>query len=171
MKSASALALLFFAPAASAQFTTIAVEDFENSVLGPLGTQNGGTGWFNAWYSGPGNTDALVTAPGLGASTQAATTNFSNSGSFRIPANAGFEYMLDAGRFGADGSTIWISFDAQRIMGGGDQYGGLSLNEQFVGEKLFIGSPWQTSSGAWTCPAAPARSPSRAAPSTSRPTS
>jgi len=48
---------------------------------------------------------------------------------------------------GADGGVLWVCFWAARPAGCQDQFGGVSLYEQFVGEKLFIGSPWM--SGGW----------------------
>ena len=141
------------APQASAQFTVIASEDFESYAAGTgLGSLNGGTGWFNEWWSGVGLADANVTTPGLNGSMNSATTVISDGGSYRIPSTMGFDDLIDNGLWGADDTTIWIRYRARRVMGGDDQYGGLSLNEQFVGEKLFLGVPYQADQWGYEVP-------------------
>lgn len=135
------------AGAAQAQ-TTIASEDFDSYTL-PVDVHAGAGGscWFQPWYAlgGPFGTDptSTVVSPGLGGTAQAALTLRSNEGSFRLPKTGPFSDTIAPGfQFGGDGSTIYISFDCQRNPGSTDQYGGLSLQEQFVGEKLFLGSPF-----------------------------
>jgi len=128
----------------SAQYVTVSYESFDYAV-GPLGGNTGGIGWADQWYTGA----AVVTSPGFDLVGNKATTNVSDQGSYRTMNTVSWNYpsQIFNNRFGTDGSTMWIKFTTRRIAGGDDHYGGLSLNEQFVGEKIFLGSPWM--SGQW----------------------
>ncbi len=140
------VALCAFTSAALAQSqTTISYESFDYPNATGIGGQTGGLGWENVWWSGGAGTDAMAYAPGHDAEGLKATTNFDGGGSYRRPGTVGFEYMIDGnGDFGADNSTVWISFSTRRVGGGDDQYGGLSLFLSGTGEMLFLGSPWQS---------------------------
>lgn len=129
-----------------AQYVTVAYETFDYTP-GPLGGLSGGQGWDGAWWSGTLMADALVTAPGFDGTGGKGTTAAADAGSYRKLDANGWGSQVFGSNFGTDGSTIWIRFMCRRALGGDDQYGGLSLNEQFVGEKLFLGCPWMT--GEW----------------------
>jgi len=135
------LLLLSTAPAMAQSTATVAFESFDYAT-GGLGGHGGGTGWFNTWWSGNNSDDALVSSGSLDSIGNKATTNWEHAGSYRIPESGPHPDIAPDGRFGSADGVMWISFQAQRT--GSDDYGGFSLNEQFVGEKLFIGSPWQT---------------------------
>ncbi len=124
------------------QYVTVAYESFDYTT-GGLGGLGGGAGWENTWWSGGAMGDAVITSPGMDATGNQATTAVADAGSYRKPDASGWGNLVFNGRFGTDGSTMWIKFRCRRTAGGDDQYGGLSLNEQFVGEKLYLGSPWQ----------------------------
>lgn len=134
------LLLLSVAPAVAQTPVTVAFESFDYAT-GGLGGLGGGTGWFNAWWSGNNADDAIVSSGSLDSIGNKGTTNWENAGSYRVPESGPHTDIAPDGRFGSGDGVMWISFRAQRT--GTDDYGGFSLNEQFVGEKLFIGSPWQ----------------------------
>lgn len=140
---------LLGATASAQTFTTIVSEDFEDYTPGDnLGGQSGGSFFFNAWFSGLNGDDLVVTGPGLDGTGAKATVNVNNGAAFRIPKAGPFTETIAPGfQFGGDGSTVFVSFTARRIAGGDDQFGGMSLNTQFVGEDLFLGSLFQ--SGEW----------------------
>ncbi len=136
--------LLLFAPSLAAQnYEVIASESFAYPT-GPLGQMAGGSGFEVPWYSGGGDNDALVTAPGFDANGNKATTNYEHGGSYRLIDRSLLGPILDQGQLGKDNTTIWIEVTMQREPGSDDLYGGLSLVWQFVGEMLFLGSPWGT---------------------------
>lgn len=148
----SLAALLGLLPAAAAQgFSTIAYESFDYPAGTGLHGASGGIGWANAWWAGdPPNSSpidhSITVTPGLDADGNGAEDQLGNMGTYRFPATAGFEHLLDYntdpnGIFGKDDTTLWISFWSQRSPGSDDQYGGVSLNHQFVAEHLFLGSP------------------------------
>jgi len=135
------LLLLSVAPAVAQTPVTVAFESFDYAT-GGLGGLGGGTGWFNTWWSGNNADDAIVNSGSLDSIGNKGTTNWEHAGSYRVPESGPHTDIAPDGRFGSGDGVMWISFRAQRA--GTDDYGGFSLNEQFVGEKLFIGSPWQT---------------------------
>ena len=140
------LALAALASTANAQtYQTVAYESFDYPAGTLLGGQAGGTGWFNSWWSGAGEDGSVINAPGIDAVGNKCTTNIENEGSFRVPESGPHPDLAPDFRFGTGDGVMWISFSAQKV--GDDDYAGVSLNEQFVGEKLFIGSPFQT--GEW----------------------
>ena len=144
---ASTSALCAAASFAGAQtISTVAVETFDSYTPGSvLGGQVGGLFWFQAWWSGAGGTDGMI-VNGLNGTSAAMTVGCNHCGSFRLPLTGPWlDTIASDFKFGDDGSTMWIRFWSQR--NGEDMYGGLSLNEQFVGERGFLGSPWQ--SGEW----------------------
>lgn len=138
---ASAICLSLTAASSPAQqFVTIATESFDYAA-GPLGDLNGGTGWAVDWWAGATLDDVVVSSPGFDAVGLKATTTIEHMGCYRTLDAAGFDAITDNLRFGKDNTTIWINFQCQRDPFSDDWYGGISLFEQWVGEKLFIGSP------------------------------
>jgi hypothetical protein len=146
------MGLVALASATAAQsFSTISFESFDYPVGTGMHNAAGGTGWANAWWAGDPPTFSLqdhsvTVAPSLDGVGNTVEESFGGFGSFRFPSSAGFEHILDysldpAGLFGADDTTIWLSFYSRRMPGGDDQYGGISLNHQFVNEYLFLGAP------------------------------
>ena len=139
----SAVASLLTGSAAAQNTVPVCSESFEYAT-GGLGGQAGGTGWFNEWYSGGNGDDANVTSPGHDGIGEKITTNWENGGSYRIPESGPHTDIAPDFRFGSGDGVLWMRFSAQRAAGSTDDYGGVSLFEQFVGEKLYIGSPFQT---------------------------
>jgi len=132
------------------QFTPIAIETFEYNLGDGLGLiPGGGAGWLNDWWAGQAGTDLVVTTPGLDPVGEKATVTVNDGKSYRRLTDIGNEsIILPAPHdpndfvFGADDTSMYIRFRMQRL--GDDQWGGFGLLTQFVGESLFIGSPWQT---------------------------
>ncbi|MCB9916302.1 MAG: hypothetical protein H6828_14335 [Planctomycetes bacterium] len=141
----AALGTTLLASFAGAQvYDTVCFESFDYPA-GSLQGQGGGTGWANTWWSNggtPQSADVLV--PGLDAIGGCARDVLENVGSYRVPDSGAWPAITENLQFGADGAEIWIDFLAVRAPLGDDEYGGVSLNLQFVGEKLFLGSPFQT---------------------------
>jgi len=147
-------AALGLSAVASAQ-TPIATESFEYAVPGLLYQQAGGTGWSNAWWVSGGANDDLVmfdqtiTPPFTGADNlggYAGQVAVFGAAYRQLDVNAHPE-LVDpvTGHWGADGTTIWISFSTVNFQGQPqDHYGGLSLWRagENPAESLFLGSPW-----------------------------
>ena len=152
-----------FAATASAQVEPVAFESFDYTFPDIIHDKAGGTGWLTNWWSGPdGSHDANVVQandpvnpgnpfPYAGADDVGnyAQQAIEFEGSFRLPDPAAHADVVDpaSGLFGVDGATMWFSFSTQGFqVPSPDNFGGFSLFEQFVGEKLFMGSPWQANS-------------------------
>lgn len=135
------LLTLAAAPAMAQSTVSVAFESFDYDP-GNLGGLGGGTGWFNTWWSGNNQNDALVSSGSLDSIGNKCTTDIEYAGNFRIPESGPHTDIAPNGLFGSGDGVMWISYRAQRL--GSDAYGGLSLFEQFGAEKLYIGSPWQT---------------------------
>ena len=127
------------APGAGQTYTLLAHESFDYAA-GDLHGNDGGAFWFEPWFAGPGH--AQVSAPGLDGAGGKATTVANDGGCYRKVSTLGWDHVTFGGRFGVDHTTLWVSFDLQRASDA--SYGGLSLHEVFVGEKLFLGSPFGT---------------------------
>jgi hypothetical protein len=129
------------AAAPAAQYTVIAKESFDYAA-GPLGDMSGGSGWASPWWSGASLDNAFVDFPGMDPVGNMATTQWEHGGSYRLINMAGLDPILDNGVLGKDNTTIWFHFTTRRTPGGDEFYGGLSMNWQWVGEQLRMGSPW-----------------------------
>lgn len=146
-------------------YRTIAEERFDllaadpgNPMFTPnLDSKGSGFGWVAPWWSGGvGGSHAIVVPANPAFMDQVgnmAYTNKSDLGSYRRLDGAGFENITDDAfgaatgpLFGKDNTTLWISFETQKIPGGDDAYGGLSLfiflDPNQVGEYLFLGTPY-----------------------------
>ncbi|MEO0649789.1 MAG: hypothetical protein AAFZ65_03820, partial [Planctomycetota bacterium] len=138
----AAAAALAFAGTASAQtLTTMATESFDYAIDATIDGNNGGFGWFQQYFGDAGT----VVSPGLDAVGGALDTSVNNSGTFRQPKTGPWINTVAQGfNFGGnDGTgTIWFSFTGQRTPGSDSQYAGISFHTSFVGEKLYIGSPF-----------------------------
>ncbi|MDA1264192.1 MAG: hypothetical protein O2816_03835 [Planctomycetota bacterium] len=146
------LLLLAAATPSAAQVEPMASEAFDYTYPGLLINSSGGTGWDGAWdVDGNGN-GIVIFANGQGHPPFAddGVGNFAGqangwAGAFRTISQSGHAEMLDVnGMFGADGTTVWVGFLTRTYQNLGPYFGGLSLFEEFVGEKLFIGTPWDT---------------------------
>ncbi len=147
-------ALLAVASVASAQITPIATETFQYTFPGLLDGQGGGTGFSNNWFVTNGNDivmfDPSVTPPFALSDAVGQYAGQANvfGEAYRRFDTALHPDIVDNGKYGADGSTIWISFSTVNFQGQPiEHYGGLSLFNVGVGEVLYLGSPWNTN--AW----------------------
>ena len=134
--------VLLTSPALAQQYVLIAEETFDYPAGSALGDMNGGSGWLNEWWSGQTKDGALVVAPGYDAVGNKLVQNTPAEGSYRKPDPGPHADVTESGLFGADGSTIWVSFTSVQDPNAVDDYGGFSLFEQWVGEVLFLGSPY-----------------------------
>ena len=139
----AACALLLTGIAGAQNYGMVSSETFEYAT-GGLGGQGGGTGWFTTWWSGNNADDGIVTTPGHDAVGEKMTTNWENAGSFRMPETGPHPDLAPNFNFGSGDGVMWITFTARRAPGASDDYGGLSLFTQFAGEKLYLGSPYQS---------------------------
>ena len=148
MKTLPLIALLL-AGATSAAAQTIQPVCFESfdyapGAIGGAGGgtgQAGGSGWLSAWWSGGNGDDAVVTAGSLDAIGNKLTTNIDNGGSYRQIDMTPHPNIAPAFKFGSGDGVLWVRFYCQRAAGTTDVYGGLSLWEAGLGERIFIGSP------------------------------
>ena len=149
MRSLSATSLALFALSVSSfAQTPICFESFDYPAGSSVHNQTGGSGWANAWYSdfaGASGLDAV--APGMDGVGNKGHITVEGEGGYRIPDASLAPELEENMLLGKDGGVLWLSFIAARPVGCQDQFGGISFYEQFVGEKLFIGSTWM--SGGW----------------------
>ena len=148
--SLGALAVLW-GTAAGAQVQAVSAETFEYAFPGMLHLQNGGNGWFNEWFVVQGQGDvslfdssvvpAFPLDDGVGVYA-GQVVPFGEA--YRKPDVTPHPDLSVGNAFGADDTTMWVSFSTQLYVGSTDHFGGLALIEQGVGEQLFLGSPWQT---------------------------
>ena len=133
------------------QVQPVAFESFDYAFPNALGGLNGGTGWPGPWWAGANTDDVVIQQnnaqnpfPFSGADSVGnyAQMNIEFGGGYRMPDAAAHPDITVNGLFGKDGTTMWFSFTTVNFQSFGDHYGGFSLFEQFVGEKLFMGSPW-----------------------------
>jgi len=137
------IALSLLAIACPAHAELIASEDFDYASTLTTGA-NGGKGWANAWSGVSFITAGSLTLPGLASTGHKLTVSGSQSGadsvkcSFRDLATSGHDGLLDGGKFGRDGTTLWISFLVNCPTGRSTGFAGLSL---FDGpqQDLFLG--------------------------------
>ncbi|HBF22790.1 MAG TPA: hypothetical protein DDW23_03135 [Planctomycetes bacterium] len=134
--------LCSLAPSIPAAQHTILAEDSFDYAMGPLGDQDGGNGWASSWWSGTALDNAFVDSPGMDPVGNMATTQWEHGGSYRLIDLTDLGPILDNGVLGKDNTTIWFHCNMQRTPGGDDFYGGFSINYQWVGEQLRMGSPW-----------------------------
>ena len=137
----STLAAVGLSAPASAQYVDFVQDTFEYAT-GPLGGQSGGQGWTGTWWSGQSQDGAVIESPGLDGVGGMLTTNIEHEGSYRLIDMAPLGPITENSLLGKDGTSVWIRFTFRRTAGGDDFYGGVVLNQQFVGEQLFIGSPY-----------------------------
>ena len=158
--AASAALCAGAAQAQAGTYRTICEESFDLPAGTNLGQTGSGTGWEAAWYSGPTDDNAVAIPPTPGTTIGDAvgniafmTNTLNDGGNYRRISGDGFDNITDdmfgaatGPLYGKDDTTIWVTFDVQRIPGGDDAYGGLSLfiflDPNGVGEYLFMGSPF-----------------------------
>jgi hypothetical protein len=148
---ASALAV-FFASALNAMNSSAALlvyEGFDYSAGTSLRTQSGGTGFAGAWAN-TGNATETATSPGLGYGNLTAAGNKATLNGQQTTSTNGNSAFLTrdlSQSFGADGTTVWLSFISQRT--GSKSAGGTAqpLNYQRVFSlSLFSGSATEQAS-------------------------
>lgn len=92
----------------------ISYEGFGYTANTPVNIRNGGIGWQSAW-SGPGTVVAPGRIfPGLVTAGNALRAAGNNVASVRSFTTAGFAGLRTNGRFGLDGTELWLSFLARR---------------------------------------------------------
>ena len=122
------------------QAALISYEGFEYTANASLNGRTGGTGWQSGW-SGANN--VMITTPGGTFPGLAATGNsvlaLGNLPLIRPFTTTGFTTLRTAGRFGLDGTELWLSFLARRETNfTSADYGGVSLLDGGA-QELFIG--------------------------------
>jgi len=143
----SSFALTVISLSATAQ-APLCSETFDYPAGSSVHGQSGGAGWSNAWWSDFSGASGMdVVSPGIDGIGNKGQIVYEYEGAYRKPDVSLAPDLEENGLLGADGGVLWVCFWAVRPAGCQDQFGGISLYEQCVGEKLFIGSPWM--SGEW----------------------
>jgi hypothetical protein len=116
----------------------IASEDFDYDNVSVIDGLNGGLGWAGPWNGNGFITPGSLHLSRLGFTGHKATSQGSKC-AYRKLSAAGKETVTDNGKFGKDGTTIWISFLISAPLGTTiPGYGGISLFEESR-ERVFIG--------------------------------
>lgn len=105
---------------------------------------NGGTGWNGAW-SGDNNVVAgSLVLNGVATTGNRFVTDGNGAGSPRVIGTAGFEDLLQGGRFGKEGTTLWLSYLFRAVTTSANNIAGLLIYDGEVSEAnqvLFAGVP------------------------------
>lgn len=147
----TSIALGLLASTAAAQISPVSSDSFEYGYPGLLNNESGGLGWGGAWYlAGTGGNEIVIFADGNGHYPFLGNDGVGNyagqaSGwgrAFRKIDTGPHSDIVDSGRIGQDGATVWVGFTTQAYFNNGAHYGTLSLyDSQFV-DVLKFGSPW-----------------------------
>jgi hypothetical protein len=101
---------------------------------------DGGTGWGAAWSGGNNVVAGGLAFPNLLTSGNRFTTDGNNVHSFRNFDLSAFPQYLQGGKFGKDGTTLWLSFLTRLDALAASAYAGVSLFDSAT-EEVFIGMP------------------------------
>jgi len=105
---------------------------------------NGGTGWSGGW-SGVNNVVAgSLLINGVATNGNRFVTDGNGNGSARVIATNGFGHLLNNGRFGRDGTTLWLSFLFRAVTTSANNIAGLIFYDGTVStanQVLFLGVP------------------------------
>ena len=93
---------------------------------------NGGTGWNGGW-SGVNNVVAgSLLINGVASNGNRFVTDGNNNGSVRVIGTNGFEALLQNGRFGKEGTTLWLSYLYRAVTTSANNQAGLLLYDGAV---------------------------------------
>ncbi|QDV04893.1 hypothetical protein Poly30_03870 [Planctomycetes bacterium Poly30] len=141
--------------AAAAQVTPIATESFDYPVPGGFNGMGGGTGWSNNWYVSGGTnmelamfdnttTPMFPLADAIGGHAGQVVPFGESYRRFDLAAHPDLIEPV-TGRFGADNTTVWVSFSAMAYAGlPADHFGGISFWHAGGGEVMFMGATWNS---------------------------
>src|SRR5262245_288414 len=118
MTAPCVLVLLMLTGVLHAQPGILIAEESFAYAAGPLSGQDGGSGWEGAWFTSPlAKEDSRVLKPGIvfgglrAGGAKARTPGYEVRTFRRIAVGRReLEPLLDAGRLGKDGTTIWVAF-------------------------------------------------------------
>lgn len=140
---------------ASAQISVVAADSFDYPISGSFHGLGTGVGWSNTWFvTGAANdemavfdnttTPMLPLADAVGGHIGHINTWGSAFRQFDLAAHSDLVEPV-SGRFGADDTTMWFSYTAQRFQGmPQEHFGGLSFYHAGAGEIFFLGSTWDS---------------------------
>lgn len=133
------LAVLFASPSASAAL--ISQEGFDYAANAAVNGRNGGTGWEFGWQGGGTVVEPGLFRPGLATATGALRSAGSTLGAFRTFTTAGFTELRTGGKFGLDGTELWLACLIRREPDfPANGWAGVSLFDGNT-EEIFIGMP------------------------------
>ncbi len=105
---------------------------------------NGGFGWDGGWSGGNSVVAGSLRINGVATNGNRFVTDGNNDGSARVFGTNGFGDLLQNGRFGKDGTTLWMSYLFRAVSTSSDNQAGLLLyNGEFSGanQVLYVGVP------------------------------
>ena len=138
---AALLAFVSFMLKAPLSAALISHDGFDYPPNTPISTRNGGSGWTLAWTGANNVTTIGLNFPSLAITGTSLRTAGDNISSVRPFTTAGFAGLRVNGRFGAEGTELWLSFLVRRDTNfPSGAYGGLSLMDNDT-EEIFIGIP------------------------------
>lgn len=135
------LAMVFAFVPASIRAAVISYDGAAYTATTSIAGLNGGTGWSNAWSGANNVVSGGLAFGGLSVVSNRFTTDGNNVGSFRTPATNAFAGLLSGGKWGKEGTTLWLGFLLRRDISQANSYVGVSLFDG-AAEELFIGMPF-----------------------------
>ncbi len=134
--------LLTFLPASRAEL--IAYEGANYAPLTLIAGLNGGTGWRGEWSGDTRVVSGSLVLNGVSTSGNRFVTSGNGAGSARAIETSGFEGLLQSGRLGKEGTTLWLSFLFRAVTTGNNNAAGVLLYDGPVSaanQVLFVGVP------------------------------
>jgi len=138
------LTLLFGLLLTRSHAALIAYDGAQYNPTSSISGLNGGTGWNGGW-SGVNNVVAgSLLINGVVTNGNRFVTDGNNAGSVRVIGTNGFGSLLQNGRFGKDGTTLWLSFLFRAVTTSANNQAGIILYDGAVStanQVLYVGMP------------------------------
>jgi uncharacterized repeat protein (TIGR03803 family) len=102
---------------------------------------NGGVGWDGGWTGNNSVVAGSLLINGVATNGNRFVTDGNNDGSSRVIGTNGFGYLLQDGRFGKPGTTLWLSYLFSAVTTSSNNQAGVLLYDGAVNQVLYIGVP------------------------------
>jgi len=135
------LVMIFTAPLRA---ELIAYDGADYPPTSSISGKNGGTGWKGAWTGINNVVAGSLVFNGVATAGNRFVTDGGHNGSPRVIGTSGFESLLQSGRFGKEGTTLWFSFLFRAVSTSADNAAGVLFYDGAVSaanQVLFIGVP------------------------------
>ncbi len=126
----------------SVEADVIAYDGADYAPTSSISGLNGGTGWNGGWSGINNMVSGSLLMNGVATTGNRFVTEGGNFGSSRVIATTGFEALLNNGRFGKDGTTLWLRYLFRAVSNSSNNYSNLALYDGTVSAEnqvLYLG--------------------------------